>query len=267
MTCPNCSYESVGRFCPNCSQRMLVKRISFKEGWTDFWGRIYGFDSMLPRTLRDLTIRPGIVAKRVIEGNRVRYYGPVGYFFLMIALTFLLASMLDVDMHELLVTRGNELTGIPKPTGGAAEAQKRLVAMVVDNLKWFNFLVVIFQALWLRVFFRNSGYNLLEHSILVFFVMGHMYWITMLDVIITAISGVHIPSWATALISFVFFGYAAMNLYSNVYRIEKAEAFVKGLLTYIVSFIVFSIFIVIMTVVMVLTDPEMLELMRPGNNK
>src|SRR5688572_4844803 len=100
MQCINCSTESDGKYCPTCGQRMTVKRISFREGFYDFGARIYGFDSQFPRTLRDLTIRPGVAAKRFIEGNRAMYYGPVGYYFLMITVMFLVASILGIDFTE-----------------------------------------------------------------------------------------------------------------------------------------------------------------------
>jgi Protein of unknown function (DUF3667) len=93
--CINCHAETTGKFCSNCGQRMTVKRITFREGWNDFWARIYGFDGMFPNTLRDLTVRPGKASQLVIDGNRVKYYGPVGYFFLMITLLCLVGSLLD----------------------------------------------------------------------------------------------------------------------------------------------------------------------------
>jgi len=58
----------------------------------DFQARIYGLDGMFPRTLRDVTLRPGQASRTFIQGNRVKYYGPVGYFFLMITVLLLLMN-------------------------------------------------------------------------------------------------------------------------------------------------------------------------------
>src|SRR5882762_8751747 len=102
MTCINCATEAEGKFCPQCGQRLDVKRLTFKEGWHDFWARIYGLDGMFPRTFRDLTLRPGYASKEFIRGNRAKYYGPVGYFFLMITLFLLLLSMIGLDFVDYM---------------------------------------------------------------------------------------------------------------------------------------------------------------------
>lgn len=244
---------------------MHVKRISFKEGWLDFWARIYGFDSMFPRTLRDLTLRPGIAAKRYIEGNRAMYYGPVGYFFLMVTLWFLVASILGVDIYELMTNRGQDVTGMPAPTGRMAEFQKKLIQTVIDNFKLFFFAMIIFQSLWLRAFFRRSGYNVLEHSVMVFFVMGHIYWISILDLFTGELFGFNIPGVVMIVINVGFFAFACLNLYPAKYRVDKSEAFVRGVLTWVVSYITFAIFIMIFSIILIFADPETYKLLAPEN--
>lgn len=126
MTCTNCGQEAIEKFCPNCGQRTNVKRITFREGWFDFWSRVYGFDGMFPRTLRDLTIRPGKAARDYINGNRVKYYGPVGYFFLMITLFLVLAGMLDIDVRVFLSQNQGMIVEQPPP-GSNQEQFNRII--------------------------------------------------------------------------------------------------------------------------------------------
>ena len=185
----------------------------------------------------------------------------------MVTLMFLIASILGLDMLDMLVNRGADITGIETPKGPAGEAQRRLQLLVVENLKVFYFLMIIFQSIWLKVYFRKSGYNLLEHSVLVFFVTGHLYWLSILDMFVLAISGLHINSIVTVVISILFFAYATMNLYSNKYRIDKSEVIVKGVLAYLTAYLTFTIFIAIVSLAWFLIDPEMRELVRPSNNR
>ena len=103
--CVNCEQLVENNFCSHCGQRAIVKRITFREGWNDFWARVYGSDGMFPNTLRDLTIRPGKASQLFINGNRTRYYGPVGYFFLMITLLYLVGSLLDVPITEFMKSK------------------------------------------------------------------------------------------------------------------------------------------------------------------
>src|SRR6187397_2984313 len=98
--CLNCRQPVTSRYCGSCGQSNPPKRLNLKTLWFDFQSRVYGFDGMFPRTLKDLTLRPGAVTRSYISGNRVLYYGPVGYFFIMITVYLLLASLIDVDLSE-----------------------------------------------------------------------------------------------------------------------------------------------------------------------
>ncbi len=260
MDCINCGTPTDGNYCPQCGQRMKVKRISFKEGFQDFGARIYGFDSQFPRTLRDLTIRPGIAAKRFIEGNRALYYGPVGYYFLMITVMLLIASILGVDFNEMMMSRSKDLSMVEQPAGsGPAEATRRLQMMVLDNFKIFTFTLVLFVTLWQKVFFRKSGYNLLEHSVMVFFVMGHFYWLTILDLMISEATGLKMSYLFSLVVMVLFFSFATSQLYD--YQ-SKVKAFVKGIFSFLIGYATFAIFIAVITLIIFLFDPEMMELMR-----
>jgi hypothetical protein len=260
MVCPNCSTETDSRFCPSCGQRMDVKRLTFKEGFQDFWSRIYGFDTTFPRTMRDFTLRPGVAAKRYINRNRILYYGPVGYYFLMITVMFLVASILGIDFNEVMMGRSRELGGEPA-TGGALEAQKRLQMLILENFKMFTFTLVAFQAFSLKLFFRNSGYNLLEHSVLAFFTMGHMYWLTIIDLILTRIFGTGINFGIAITINILFYAYGAMGLYD--YQ-PKVKVFIKGIFSFLTGYLMFIVLITSITVAYFILDPEMRELVRPN---
>lgn len=170
LTCINCGAEGTGKYCDQCGQRKQVKRINFKEAWFDFWARIYGFDGMFPRTLVDLTLRPGFAATAYIKGNRARYYGPVGYFFLMITLLYLVASLLSIDIMDFMKNASNSgLQPEIKQGSGQEKFMQETMALVSDNLKLVSFIFVPLQAFCARyLFFRKSGYNFLEHTILLF---------------------------------------------------------------------------------------------------
>jgi hypothetical protein len=229
---------------------MKVKRISFREGWFDFWARIYGFDSMFPRTIKDLTLRPGVAAKRYIDGNRAAYYGPVGYYFLMITLMLLVVSLLGMDFSEVMLGRSRDIVGnVPENNSPLSERQREFQQLVLDNFKIFTFLLVFFQAMWLRVFFRKSGYNVLEHSVMAFFTAGHMYWLTIADLVVMKIFGKGLHLAIPLTVSMLFFSYGASQLYSYQSRFK---AFLKGILSWLTGYVTFAIFIVIVTVIFLL---------------
>lgn len=257
MNCINCNQEITGNYCSNCNQRASVKRITFKEGWYDFWARIYGFDGMFPRTLRDLTIRPGVAARRFIEGNRVLYYGPVGYFFLMITLMLLLYDIMGISFLDIMKATGQGMTQ-PSTQAQTVFMQKTLQA-ISENLKIFFFLFIPFQAFAARyIVFRKAGFNFIEHSILPFYVMGHDLWINIILGVIYAINGEYY-TW-TAFITFLYFGYAYSTMMTYQSRVK---AFFKGigvwLVGYILLFLTISIIAVAVVVVAGLIDPDALK--------
>jgi hypothetical protein len=78
--CINCNIEVSTPFCPTCGQKNAVKKITIANMWSDFLSRVYGFDGMFPKTLRDLTLRPGLAARKYIEGTACNTMALLGTF-------------------------------------------------------------------------------------------------------------------------------------------------------------------------------------------
>lgn len=262
-SCINCGNEVNGPYCANCGQRTRVSRMSFKVAWNDFWSRLYGFDGMMPRTLRDLTIRPGLVAKDFIKGVRVKYYGPVGYFFLMVTLLLLLLSSFGLSFGELV-----EETRKSLPVEDDENFMSEwILEFVSNNAKLVIFLAIPFQGFAARyLYFRKSGHRLIEHMVLPFYMTGHLTWITIVLVLFRVLSGVMIPNYA-AIVSFIFYGFGYMTWMTQQ---SKLKSFVKGMAVFVTGQILFMISIVLVAIIAIiwiaLFDPETFELIRPKNN-
>jgi Protein of unknown function (DUF3667). len=266
MQCVNCETETEGKFCPNCGQRTGVKRITFREGWNDFWARIYGFDGMFPRTLRDLSIRPGTATREFLRGNRTKYYGPVGYFFLMITLLYLVASLLGIDIIDFLRSAtDNGFQSAPKKGSGQEKVMENVLRIVSDNMKLVTFIYIPIQAFSTRyVFFRKSGFNYLEHTILPFYVQGHIYWLSIISLFYYSFTDYFIPNWVAVLISLLFASFAFMNFFTHQSRLK---AFLKGVGVYVFSYFLFMILVVFGVILYFILNPEALEMIRPSNNR
>jgi hypothetical protein len=273
MTCINCGAETTGKFCSNCGQKTTVKRITIKEGWYDFWSRVYGFDGMFPRTLRDLTIRPGFASKRFIAGNRIAYYGPVGYFFLMITLYLLVLGMLDYNILDFMKgTQESMQMQLPRN-----KLSDMVQGYIADNIKVFRFLIIPFQALCARhLFFRRSGFNLLENMVLPLYVVGHQQWLSILMAITYKINGftafgpgsggsIYVAISSVLSVGYFCFAYSTFENYQS-----KTKSFFKALLMYVTSYLLFlAVFTILMVAVVVAIwylSPETFEMLRPSNN-
>jgi hypothetical protein len=264
MTCINCSTEGDGKFCSNCSQRLVVKRINWKEGFHDFWARIYGFDGMFPRTFKDLTVRPGFAAREFIKGNRARYYGPVGYFFLMITCFLLLLSLLGLNYLDYMKSMQEAL-----PAQDDSKLNNDIRDFAADNVKLIVFLVIPFQAFAARYFFfRKQELNFLEHSILPLYIMGHWYWVHMAEAVYFYFVGSTMGAPLHSLLTALYMGFGYTSLVTSQ---PKWKVFLKGIGVHLAGFLVFMLAIMILTIVVIiilgLIDPSMLNGIRPSRNK
>lgn len=264
--CINCSSEVTSIFCPTCGQRQTVKRLSVKEGWNDFWARVYGFDGMFPRTLRDLTIRPGEVSRKYIKGNRVAYYGPVGYFFLMVTLMYIVASVLNIDLVEFMKSAG-DMALQPKPKSGSGQERvfQATMKLASDNLKILSFIMIpIFAFCGRYIFFRKQGFNFIEQTVLPFYMQGHTYWLSIFSLCVYALCGKFIPAWILSVATIIFFSYA----YSNMFKSQgKVKAFLKGMGIYLTTQIIFSLLLVIGLIILLNVNPDIYEALKPSNNR
>lgn len=257
-TCKNCGASISGNFCSACGQRTSVKRINWRDGWNDFWSRVYGFDGMFPRTLRDLTIRPGQATREYINGNRVKYYGPVGYFFLMITVFLLILSLINLSFKDFMMS----MQATSQQTEGQQKVAQMFSSWISENMRIFSFAIIPFISLSAMLFFRKSKLNFLEHAVLPLYLNGHIYWFSTISAIVFKISGIYSLNWVGSILTFVLFGMGYMQLMN--YQ-SPVKAFIKGVFTYFLGFLLFLLLFTILGIVYVLSDPEMLELMRPKN--
>ncbi len=258
--CINCNQEVSTPFCSHCGQPNPPKKITFANMWFDFQSRIYGFDGMLPRTLRDLSMRPGVVAREYIYGNRVKYYGPVGYFFLMITVFLLLLSIFEIDFIEFSKTSISGMIDVPANQSGQ-EIQRKLTMIMSDHMRTLSFMVIIPVTLMARLVFRKAGLNILEHAVLPFYVIGHTFWLTILTLFSFAFFATSPAFMAQLVISIFFFAFACSNFYKHN---SKVKAFIKGIAVYIMGYLLFSLIIVILTVLYMFIDPEFKDLLKSG---
>jgi hypothetical protein len=237
LLCVNCSETVNTAYCPACGQKNPPKKINALTLYTDFQSRIYGFDGMFPRTLIDLTIRPGKVVKAFVSGNRIAYVGPVGYFFLTITIFLLLASMLDVTFSEFMSAM-NSFTG--KQSEGQVELSNQIGALMNEYLRLFSFFIALLLVVSTWVFFRRSGFNFLEHAVLVFYNNGHMLWVSIIMLIAYKISGASLNALILLSISMVYYIFTCISTFTYkrkwVIGIRAFFAFIASYFFYILVF-------------------------------
>lgn len=251
LTCINCGKEVATKYCPDCGQRNPPKPINLMTMYQDFQSRVYGFDGMFPRTIRDLTLRPGEVARTFIAGNRVKYVGPVGYFFIMVTSFIIVMNLLGIDFFEY----GSANNPVSNMEG--AERSEGLTRYFMDqvrnNMRIFNFAMVPVTAFVTMLFFRKSGLNYLENHVLVFYTLGHIEWFGIANLLVYYFTGQSFVI-IQGLIIYLYFGYGCMTLFTHN---KKWVAFIKGIFASLIAYLLFMLIFIVGMVVYMILNPEL----------
>ena len=105
--CANCKAELAGAFCSRCGQSAHVHR-SLLHMFEEVLHGILHFDTKSWRTIPLLFVRPGLLTRRYIDGQRVRYVSPLALFLFCTFLMFFALSMLDSSKNAIGVNTNSD---------------------------------------------------------------------------------------------------------------------------------------------------------------
>ena len=95
--CATCGTHYEGNYFPRCGQSAKIGRYSFKNAillYLDVWG--LGNRGMF-RSIRDLILRPGYMIRDYLRGMQMAYFPPFKMFFLLLALSLLVDSGMNIQ--------------------------------------------------------------------------------------------------------------------------------------------------------------------------
>jgi Protein of unknown function (DUF3667) len=90
--CANCGNALTGRYCQACGQAAHLHR-SLLHLLEEFMHNVLHFDAKGWRTLPLLAVRPGLLTRRYIDGQRTRYISPLALFLFTGFLMFFVVSL------------------------------------------------------------------------------------------------------------------------------------------------------------------------------
>jgi hypothetical protein len=237
--CINCNSELSGEYCPDCGQRSTIERITTKSLFSNYIGRIFGFDTKFLRTVKDLTISPGKVGRTFIEGNRVRYIDPVGYFFIISTLMLLAFALLDVDIKEFMFSNASEvsqMSGQEPMTGKGHQVQQYMLQLLSENIRIMGFMIIPFIGILGKLLYRKSGLNFLEHTINAFYIQGHSTILSIIAIFFYRITDININIYV-ALIFIPYYAWATKTFYKK----KGFRHWMKGILHYLLAYLFFML--------------------------
>jgi hypothetical protein len=141
--CINCGSEVRQAYCGVCGQPANPKRLTWKAFWSDLLDRIYSIDTRFLRTVVGLTIRPGIVAKQFIDGNRVLYVPPMSYFLITITLYILFLGLIGLSVADTM-SEAQEMMAPAEQTDQQLRLSAYFTEQISEYMRTFSFLQIPF---------------------------------------------------------------------------------------------------------------------------
>lgn len=241
--CANCATELTGPYCHACGQSEADPLRSLSAFVRELSGDMLHLQSRTLRTLAAL-LRPGLLTRAYIDGQRVRYLGPLPLYLLAAALFFLVGTIKPLVAFDP-ATRSFSTTLGAMGAGGALDSAQvqQLVARGIDMplfqerfqnqasayLPLLLIVSVLVFAAVLRLFYPGHAYRLPHHTVFVL----HWSALYLLAMVALRLSGTGArPTASTLLISLATLLYLVLAL-RRVYRQGWGWTIPKGLLLYL----------------------------------
>jgi hypothetical protein len=125
--CANCNAQLVGAYCHQCGQIAHVHRSLLHVGEELVHGILH-FDAKSWRTLPLLVVRPGLLTRRYIDGQRARYVSPLALFLFSVFLMYFTFSMVSGSDVDSPVETAAKLQEARKGMEKDVDAAQRVVA-------------------------------------------------------------------------------------------------------------------------------------------
>ena len=194
------------------------------------------------RTARELTLSPGPMIRRFVQGRRRVYVNPFAYLVLATAASFLVQKIAGFNDRMVANIQTNSLSSPLQ-----MEFVGRFTELMFQNTLYISFGVLVPLAVLLRFFFRKSGYNLAESLVFSLYAGGHM---TLLGVVLIPLYMLLPPSAALQSIvaiaaAIAYTVYAARGFFDGPFIVVA----LKTIFAYVMSYVMFMV--VMMACVMV----------------
>lgn len=167
--CKNCGCETTGLYCAHCGQSTSTKRINWAFFTKDFLFNNFTFHKGMLFTVQSLILHPKKMLTNYLEGKRVSYTGAVQFFlFILIfkGLVSLIHRASPADSQYTTMINGVE-TAID-----IAKYMKPLIIIYTIISSFGNYLV-----------YRSRKFNLAEHFVINFYIIGMVFLLsTLLDI-------------------------------------------------------------------------------------
>ncbi len=169
--CLNCNANLTKseNFCSNCGQVTSTHRFTVASFFHEGFHAVTHADKGLLYLLKELTIRPGFVAREFIEGKRKKYFNPFTLFLLLMALFVFVNTFINSSVSEKKAIPAG-IMQIKDPIAKQHQLTIYRRAMLAKDFTEKNgnifamFAIPVFALFFWLVYYRRA-YNYSEHLV------------------------------------------------------------------------------------------------------
>ncbi|HEY0770008.1 MAG TPA: DUF3667 domain-containing protein [Sphingobacteriaceae bacterium] len=198
--------------------------------------------------IKEMFARPGIVAREYVEGKRKKYFNPITFLLILMAVQVYAVKKTDFygkftrtvqKAYESMAKANAASTENVTKFNKQMEKADKQAALATDNNKLLTVIFIPLLALLTWLFFRKSGFNYAENLVFNVLINGQLIvWFLMICIIPVIIKSslVVLVMYLYILASWVY----AIIAYKQFYRQRWGLTIVKGLTLQVIYFLAIS---------------------------
>ncbi len=178
MNCANCNERLLTRYryCPSCSQKAHLERLSLQEVGHEAIHYFTHADKSIFSLVRNLATRGGLVAREYILGMRKKHFSPLN-FFLLVAAGYLLAMNLEQAPPTQILRERPALSALENdPRRDDLERfyhrQEVAVKFMQERSNLIAIVTIPLTALIFFGFYQRNRFNYTEHLVANLYMVG-----------------------------------------------------------------------------------------------
>lgn len=232
IMCKNCHQIFKGHYCNNCGQTAETHKINAHFLWHDIQHGLLHFDKGILYSLKQLFTRPGHSVREFIEGKRVRHFKPLSLVVVLATLYGFMCHYFEINFFQNSSSEQLDYNHLNEWLG--------------THFSWVTIATIPFYTLGTYIVFRNQGYNFVEFFVLNTFKASQRLFVQILlfPVLLYLNKTNHVEQFSntTYAIGLVLIFWTNIQFFN---KISKTKAFLLSILSHIIFFISFFIFITI----------------------
>ena len=221
--CKTCNIEFTSKFCPNCGQPELIKRIDGHYIIHEI-KHVLHFEHGIFYTIRELILNPGENIRNYLLENRSRLVKPI---------IFIIVTSL---IYSICSSFFNFEDGYVNYLDNQKTTTNKIFKWIQGHYGYANIIMGIFIALWTKLFFRKYKFNIFEILILLCFVMGMGMLIYSVFGIIQGLTHYNNTMQIAGIVGFVYTTWAIGQFYEK----GKVINYIKAFFAYVLGMITFT---------------------------